>query len=124
MTFFLPTGNSLKQHMILRKISLLAAFACSVLFVNAEDGVRAELRMLSFSPDLGLGDAFAQDPASPDAASVPAPIKNYLNHEYSTVILAGRKVVFTKKADRASLTREGELIGEVSLPAGVTSSEG
>lgn len=110
--------------MILRIFTLLAAYSYSALSINAQvtNSLRAEIRMLSFSPDLALSVAFAQDPAAQDSVSIPSPIKNYLNHEFSTVEFKSRKIAFTKKPDKASLTREGELIGEVTLPEGVSSA--
>ena len=110
--------------MILRIFTLLAAYSYSALSINAQvtNSLHAEIRMLSFSPDLALSVAFAQDPAAQDSVSIPSPIKNYLNHEFSTVQLKTRKIAFTKKSDKASLTREGELIGEVTLPEGGNSA--
>jgi hypothetical protein len=85
--------------------------------------VRAEIRMLAFTNNLEQAESYAQDPAAePTATSVAAPIKTYLNHEFSTVTLKSRKITFTTKPDRASLTREGETIGEVILPEGVESA--
>ncbi|MEY3896383.1 MAG: hypothetical protein RLZZ214_1903 [Verrucomicrobiota bacterium] len=84
--------------------------------------VKAEIRMLAFTPDLKQKEVYAQDPAAAaTAASVRAPVKSYLNHEFSTVMLKGRKIVFTTKPDRASLTRDGECIGEATLPDGANS---
>lgn len=86
--------------------------------------LHAEVRMLAFTPDLQFPEAYAQDPAAAanTAVSVPAPIKTYLNHQFSTVLFKSRKIIFTTKPDRASLTREGETIGEVIVPAGVDSA--
>lgn len=86
-------------------------------------GAKVEIRMLAFSPDLQKPEAYAHDPAAdPTAVSVAAPIKTYLNHQFSNVQLKTRKITFTTKPDRASLTRDGELIGEVTLPDGANSA--
>ncbi len=103
----------------------VAAFLCmsaSPLFAQAP-GTRAEIRMLAFNNNLEQEEVYAQDPAAPaTAASVKSPIKSYLNHEFSTLQLMGRKIIFTSKPDRASMTREGETIGEVTLPDGMNSA--
>jgi hypothetical protein len=84
---------------------------------------RAEIRLLAFSPDLELDDIYVQDPASaPTTASVKVSIRSGLNHEFNTLLLSGRKLVLTKKPDRGSVTREGELVGEVTLPDAVKSA--
>lgn len=80
---------------------------------------QVDLRLLAFSADLNLDETFVHDPAVPDSPSVKGTIKTYLNDEFIKVPLTTRKVAFTTKADSASLTREGELIGEVTLPADV-----
>lgn len=82
-----------------------------------------ELRLLAFGPELPPTDCFAQDPAAPDTAvSVEAPIRTYLNHQFATVPLTSRRVVFTEKPDRASLTRDGETLIDATLPEGVRSA--
>lgn len=79
--------------------------------------------MLAFDRSMAMGDIYAQDPAAPPAAaSTKTPVRNALNHEFTTLQLTGSKIVFTKKADRESMTREGELVAEVSLPEGVKSA--
>lgn len=76
-----------------------------------------ELRMLAFSSDFPYTELYAQDPAAEDqAASVAAPIKGYLNRQSTMVELRSRKLVFTTKPDRESMTRPGELVAEVTLP--------
>lgn len=106
-------------------IYLLAVMSSALLPLSAQDKplVKVDIRMLAFSPELQLDEAFAQDPAAADtAASIPAPVKSYLNHQFATMQLNSRKIIFTTKPDRASLTRVGELIGEVNLPDGVNSA--
>ncbi len=109
-----------------RKLFPIAAVLSLFSFCQAAEEVptiRVELRMLAFAPSLQQKDAFAHDPAAEvGAASVAAPIKTYLNHEFSTLQLKSRKVVFTTKPDRESLTREADRIGEVTLPEGVSSA--
>src|SRR6188768_3415132 len=84
-------------------------------FSQAPPGTRAEIRLVAFSPDLELEEIFAQDPAAPPTtAAVKTEIKPGLNHEFNTLQLMGRKIVFTKKSDRDSMKRDGELVGEVT----------
>jgi hypothetical protein len=111
--------------MIRTTISLAAVLSAALLPLSAQNKppVTVEIRMLAFSPELQLPEAFAQDPTAPEAAaSVPAPIKSYLNHQFSTMTLTSRKIVFTTKPERASLKHDEELIGEVTLPDGVNSA--
>jgi hypothetical protein len=102
-------------------LTAVAVLCLSAPFVAAQ-AKRVEIRMLAFSADLDLDEAYAHDPATPGAASVKAPIKTYLNNDFSTIQLASPKISFTTKPDPASLTREGELIGEVNLPSDVNSA--
>ncbi|MEO7100117.1 MAG: hypothetical protein ABI162_12200 [Luteolibacter sp.] len=109
-------------HKPLLAVAVLGAVINS-LSAQAPPALRAEIRMLAFTPDLQHAESYVQDPAAePTATSVAAPIKSYLNHEFSTVVQKSRKMVFTTKPDRASLTREGETIGEVTLPEGMESA--
>lgn len=102
--------------------SLLLLTACQPLLAQ-QSASNAELRLLAFNPEMQQEGVFIQDPASaPDAPSAKSDIKTYLNHEFAAVPLKGRKLVITTKSDRASLTREGELLGEVTLPEGGNSS--
>lgn len=106
-------------------VAVLIGWAAVSLNVSAQDHapVKVELRLLAFTSDLQQAECFAQDPlADPTAASIETPIKTYLNHQFSTISLKSKKVVFTSKPDRASLTREGETLLETTLPDGVTSA--
>lgn len=98
----------------------MAALAGSLpLFAQQPQGAKAELRLLAFDPAMAAAEVFLQDPAAPaDTPAVKTELKTYLNHEFAAISLVSRKVMITAKSDRASLTREGELLGEVSLPAG------
>ncbi len=101
---------------------LLWASALPV-FSQAPSGTPTEIRLLAFSPDLELEEVFAQDPAAPPTTpSVKAAIRSGLNHEFTTLELTGRKIVLTKKPDRESMKRDGELVAEVTLPDGVKSA--
>lgn len=110
------------------RISLLALTCLGGLISlsSAQNGpppAKVEIRMLAFSPDQRMDDVFAQDPAAePTAVSVPAPIKTYLNQQFTAMEIKSRKIVFTSKPDRASLGREGEIVAEVSLPDKVNSA--
>lgn len=81
-----------------------------------------EVRLLAFGPDQKIGEVYIQDPAQADGTSVKSEVKSYLNHQFSTVILKGRKMAFTSGPDRGSLTREGEVLAEATIPENVKSS--
>ena len=86
-------------------------------------GVKAELRLLAFSSDIKVTEAYAHDVAGPvDVPGVKVDIQSYLNHDFSALTLRSRKIAFSTKPDRGSLTREGELVAEVTLPEGGDSS--
>jgi hypothetical protein len=83
-----------------------AVLASSIVSLSAQDSAlgKVEIRMLAFSSAQQKKEAFAHDPlADPTAAAVPAPIKTYLNHQFSTVVLKSRKIVFTTKISRDSM---------------------
>lgn len=106
--------------MIRHLITLTAALAATVSISPAQGSppTQAKLRLLAFMPALQQEEAYAHDPAADEGvAGVAAPIKSYLNHEFSTVLTKSRKVVFTTKPDHASINRPGEVIGEGTLPA-------
>jgi hypothetical protein len=109
-----------------RKLFIIAAIFCaSGATLSGQGGSPASvnLRLIAFTPEFRNNEVYAQDPAADsNAASVPVKIKNSLNHEVAAVSLKTRKVVFTEKPDRASLTRDGEMIGEINLPARVNSA--
>jgi hypothetical protein len=106
----------------------LAVFVClaallAPLSAQKKAAIRVEIRLLAFQPNEATDDAFAQDPTAPaEAVATKMPIKSYLNHEFSTLLLTGRRILFTTKPDRGSLTREGELLGEATLPEGIRSA--
>ena len=83
---------------------------------------RVELRLLAFQADPATEQAYVHDPAAPaKTAPVKAALKSYLNHEFTTVDLTGRRLAVTTKPDRDSLTSEAELLGEATLPEGARS---
>ena len=118
----------------MRSTPPLVALACLTalglpLAAGAPTSVRAELRLLAFQPDQAVDEAFAHDPTAPPPAAnaapavgVKVPVKSYLNHEFSTVVLTGRRLVLTTHPERDSLTRADELLGEATLPEGVRSA--
>jgi hypothetical protein len=84
---------------------------------------RVEIRLLAFQPDMATDDAYVHDPAaSAKTAAVKAPVKSYLNHEFATVVLSGRRLAVTTKPDRESLANGDGLLGETDLPDGVRSA--
>jgi hypothetical protein len=111
--------------MIRNLLSVVAILGTSVLSVRAQEPptVKVDIRMLSFTPALQKKEAYAHDPTTGDSGTpVAAPIKCYLNHEFSTVKLKSRRIAFTTKSDPASIGSPGELIGEVTLPEKVNSA--
>lgn len=111
--------------MIRNILSVATLLGLSVLALPAQEPppAKVELRMLAFQHDQKFKDAYIQDPAAPDGTpSIPSPVKTYLNHQFSVVQLKSRKVAITTAQDHASLTRPGELIGEVTLPDKVNSA--
>ncbi len=106
--------------------NLLIGCACAfaaVVTVFAQEARKVELRLLAFGTELRTDECFAHDPAAaPTAASVEAPIQTYLNDQFATVLLTSPKVVFTSKPERESLTREDEILLDVTLPKGVKSA--
>jgi hypothetical protein len=106
-------------------IPLIVAFfgLSSSLYSQAADVVKIRLRLLAFGPEQQIGKVFVHDPASlPDAPALRAEIKNYLNHESITVIGKSRKLFFSREEDRKSLDSPDALVGEVTLPAKVSSA--
>lgn len=104
------------------KILLLAVITQATAILAQAQGPGVELRLLAFDPSLRQ-KVYAHDPLAPDAAaSVPGDVKSYLNHQFMTVPLKSRKVVFTTKPDRGSLTRTEDLVAETALPDGVNSA--
>ncbi len=108
--------------MFCRSLSLLARVA-GLLPLSASAGIRAEVRLLAFQTDAATDDVYAHDPDAPaETPATKTPLKTYLNHEFSTVTLSGRRIVFTTKPERSSLTNEADLLGAVTMPEGVTSA--
>ncbi len=88
-----------------------------------EPAINARLRLLAFAGDMENPEIFIHDPAAPpEAAPVKAEIKSYLNSDAAVVPLKSRKIMFSLANTRDSLTKEGQLLGEVTLPAGGDSS--
>jgi hypothetical protein len=110
--------------MIFKAISLAAvALSLSLPLSGQDGGTNVELRMLAFSSPLQQKEAFVHDSAPTSSASgILAPIKGYLNQQFTPVLLKSRRVIITTKQDRESMNRDGELIGEVTLPNSVNSA--
>jgi hypothetical protein len=99
--------------------TVLAAASISIAAAQAPAPViQAKVRLLAFTPELSKPEVYAHDPAAAaDILGVKTEIKSYLNHQSCLVATRSKKVVFTTKPDHASIGRQGELIGEASLPA-------
>lgn len=81
------------------------------------------LRLLAFQPGQATDQAFLHDPAAPPTAGgIKAPVKSYLNHEFTPVIATSPKLILTKSADRASLTQTDQWLAEITLPGGLRSA--
>jgi len=98
--------------------AVLAAASVSVVAAQTPAPViQAKVRLLAFTDELSNPEVYAHDPtAAADIPGIKTEIKNYLNHQAYMVATRSKKVVFTTKPDHASIGRQGELIGEVSLP--------
>jgi hypothetical protein len=82
-------------------------------------GTRVELRLLAFGPPPGADALFAHDPAAKDdAVGTAVQLKTYLNHESYMLTLHGQEVVFTTRAERASLRQANAQMARLTLPAG------
>jgi hypothetical protein len=111
--------------MIRKNLLVVAVLTLLVGAASAQNAptLSAEIRLLSFNPEGSVDEAFIQDPgAAATAQAVKAPVKSFLNHEFSTVLLTSRKFAVTAKPTRTSLTTPGELLAEVTLPEGVNSA--
>lgn len=105
-------------------LRLLASAALVFTFFAAMpaqgQGARVRLRFLAFQTGVAPAEAYLHDPAGADGITgTKVGVKNYLNHQSDTITLSSRKFALTSAADRDSLTREGELITEATLPKGV-----
>lgn len=109
---------------MIAKTLAIAALACAaVLPAAAQTPTSLNVRALAFTVQQRVDEAFAHDPAAQDGTpATPAPVKTYLNHESAPLILTGRKVVFTKSAERASLKDTAQVIGEATVPTGTRSA--
>jgi len=98
--------------------AVLAVTSTSIVAAQAPAPVvQAKVRLLAFTEELCKPEIYAHDPtAAADIPGIKAEIKSYLNHQGYTVATRSKKVVFTTKPDHASISRQGELIGEASLP--------
>lgn len=98
-------------------------FSHSVFAQAPPPAVKVELRLLAFQPGMADEEVYAHDPAPASAAvAAKTPLRSYLNHEFSQVILTGRRLAFSKESDRASLARPGAVLAEAELPTGLTSA--
>lgn len=104
------------RHFALAVVSVAASVA-TVAGQAPAPVIQAKVRLLAFNEELCKPEIYAHDPmAAADIPGIKAEIKSYLNHQAYTVATRSKKVVFTTKPDHASIGRQGELIGEASLP--------
>jgi len=82
----------------------------------AKEAPGLKIRGLSFLVDAPTA-IFAHDPSvTPPLPGVKFDIKNYLNHEYSTVPAKGDGIIFTKSADPASVKDAASLVAKAKMP--------
>ena len=115
----------MKQLLPAASLALPACIAVLLMPLSAKEkpDTRVEIRLLAFQPGMATDEAFIHDPAAPaNTAAVKVAVKSYLNHEFASVPLTGRRLAITTKPERESLTRPGELLGETVLPEGVRSA--
>lgn len=75
------------------------------------------LRLLAFESNTIPKESFVADPNAPQpVAGTEAPIKDYLNHEGSKVLLVGSEVVFTKSPKIEDLKKPENQLAKVTLP--------
>lgn len=98
-----------------------ALFVTPLLLAAPEKPVEISLRTLSFTPELQIQEAYVLDPGEEAAAPVKTTIKSYLNHESLRIKTKSHRLAFITTSDKASLSKEGEFIGDVSLPEKSTS---
>lgn len=111
--------------MIQRSATLLVCLVALASLVRAQapQAQAIEIRLLAFRTEMRSDEVFAQDPEAGDkAVAVNTPLRSYLNHQFTTLMLSGRKVVFTKQPDRASLGRPDAVLGEWQVPDGLRSA--
>jgi len=97
---------------------LALAFAIPA-FAQETPAINARLRLLAFSGEMENAEVYIFDPAAPpETAPIKAEIKSYLNSDAAVVPLKSRKFVVGLAKERDSLAKEGQLLGEVTLPAG------
>jgi hypothetical protein len=77
-----------------------------------------EVRLLAFHPGSMPAGIYAHDPAT-DQQTDPTKleVRGYLNHEFSTLPISGRRVFFTAAPDR-----NAQQIAETTLPVGISSA--
>ncbi len=98
---------------------LAAAMPCAA----QQAANRVDVRLLAFNSKLSEEKVYLHDPAADAvAAPVEADIKTYLNHEFFSIALTGRRLMITTGAGRDSMTAPGGLVGEITLPAGTDSA--
>jgi hypothetical protein len=108
-------------------LSFILLWLASACMLTAQAATPASiplrLRLLAFQPGQATEQAFLHDPAAPPAtAGTKAPVKSYLNHEFTPVSATSPKLILTKSADSASLAQPDEWLAEITLPAGVKSA--
>lgn len=75
------------------------------------------LRLLAFDAAAARPACVAHDPASKQPVpGVPAPVKDYLNHEAVRIQLSGPEVLFSKSANPADAAKPDQRIASANLP--------
>lgn len=105
--------NSPKVRAFLSASCILAS---SLIAMSAE----IELRAVSISRSYPAGKVFLHE-AKGKKDGVEILVKSFLNHESQTLKLDGTSLVFSAKADRASLEDESKFLGKMELGANTQS---
>jgi hypothetical protein len=113
--------------MISRNVAIITLLFAAVVPVLAQQAappaISLNVRLVALKMNSAVPEVYIQDPAGADTdVSIKSAIKSYLNDEFSALKLKGKKVVFTLKPDRGSMTRPGELLGELNLDEKVKSA--
>lgn len=100
---------------------LLAIFHLMVASVMAQAPAASaappsiRLRLLAFQPSHAMENVYVHDPlAAADAAGQKLPMRTYLNHESTTILLRSRRLILTTSADASS--KKEQRLAEMELP--------
>lgn len=79
------------------------------------------VRALTMTAGFPVAGVYAHSPGSKDPG-VKLKVKNFLNHEFDAIEVAGNNLVLTSKAEPSSIADKAAVIGEITVPAGLKSA--